>query len=707
MKKKFFARALALVTSLSLLSTVAFAAPVEFGEQYIDKDGSLLWHGNDDGTQTYDYYLANDVTLDKTLTIKDGANASIDLNGYTLSGNGNSSVIKVTGKDTSLTLDDKAEGAEYESGAGTGTITGGGGANVKNGGGLYIDNGASVTMNGGTISGNTVTEKGGGVYLENGATFTMNDGATIDDNTAGHTGGGVLVNNGYDGWDQSKFIMNGGTISNNTASGLNANNVMGGAGGGVGVFGTATKEEKTASVDIKGGTISGNKAEINGAGVWVSQSNASIAGVTISDNHAKNIQGSGSLWEGGGIYATGQTAQVTVADSKITGNTATRGGGIYAQQGATVTVKRSTVTQNTATVGGGLFNSGANVTVGSTNKLHDNIASTHSADIYSNCTNGGSIILYLADRMDATMNSGKPVTGWYRDGATRWGDSYYDEFVLTFEPGTKYGKGSILCLKAAHDEYFNVVYTDGNGSTLQSTEVENKTVGIPAFEGELPTREGYNFIGWGIDENTTIDLETGIVEGALTLVPVWEEIPTEPEQPETPEEPETPDVPETPEDPGVTIPDPDVPLAGGPDAGDTATIEDEETPLAGIVTLAEMLEELRQREEIAEVELPEDFRFIDHDYAQALYWALAENLVADTEEEPLDPDEIVTVGLMQKVLDSYVGVYKSYAGFVVAVEGESDELVMDLGDRLTAFYGELEQYETAAEAEAEAEAETK
>ena len=50
----------------------------------------------------------------------------------------------------------------------------------------------------------------------------------------------------------------------------------------------------------------------------------------------------------------------------------------------------------------------------------------------------------------------------------------------------------------------------------------------------------------------------------------------------------------------MAIPDPDVPLGGAPDA-DTVDIEDEEVPLAGIMSMAQLLEELRVREEIADV----------------------------------------------------------------------------------------------------------
>ena len=172
MRKHLFARALACVLSVSLLSTTAFAAPIAFDqESHVDADGSLLGHKNKGSEDlTYDYYLDSDVELDKTLVIQNGVDASINLNGHELSGNSESSVIKVTGE-ASLTLSDEkvpstedtdteaeADGDDAQTDE-TGKITGGG----KAGGGIYVDDNASVTMNGGEISGNNVSEKGGGV----------------------------------------------------------------------------------------------------------------------------------------------------------------------------------------------------------------------------------------------------------------------------------------------------------------------------------------------------------------------------------------------------------------------------------------------------------------------------------------------------------------------------------------------------------------
>ena len=85
----------------------------------------------------------------------------------------------------------------------------GGGVNL----GAYGASGATMTLEGGTISGNTASYNGGGVAVSTGD-FTMS-GGTIGGtklNTA-KIGGGVYV----DG-PNSNFIMTGGTISGNTAT---------------------------------------------------------------------------------------------------------------------------------------------------------------------------------------------------------------------------------------------------------------------------------------------------------------------------------------------------------------------------------------------------------------------------------------------------------------------------------------------------------
>jgi len=131
------------------------------------------------------------------------------------------------------------------------------------GGGVYI-NGDFTMRDNASVSGNTATGRygsGGGIYIFNAnRNFTMQTG-TISGNTATSHGGGVA----------GTLIMNGGTITGNTAS----------RGGGV-----------SGRVTMNDGVISGNTASDAGGGVF--SSSFTMRGGTISNNTA--------TFHGGGVY---------------------------------------------------------------------------------------------------------------------------------------------------------------------------------------------------------------------------------------------------------------------------------------------------------------------------------------------------------------------------------------------------------------------
>jgi TolB-like protein len=115
------------------------------------------------------------------------------------------------------------------------------GRSQNNGSLVYVNGGALIMNAGSTITGNINSNLGGGIFLGSG-TITMN-GGIISDNTAS-SGGGISVNTGT-------FTMNDGTISDNTANG---------SGGGVYL--------ERATFNMRGGTITGNTAGSRGGGVY-------------------------------------------------------------------------------------------------------------------------------------------------------------------------------------------------------------------------------------------------------------------------------------------------------------------------------------------------------------------------------------------------------------------------------------------------------
>ena len=161
-------------------------------------------------TETTTIQLTEDLTAPEqdgaSITIPEGKNITIDLNGKTLDRGlsekdpaANGSVIINTG---TLTIKDSSEGK-------TGTIKGG---NASYGGAI-VSNG-TTTLESGTISENTAIQ-GGGVY--NVGTFTMT-GGEITDNKASEYGGGIFA-------EEEKNIILGGTAcvrGNRTTSGDDA-----------------------------------------------------------------------------------------------------------------------------------------------------------------------------------------------------------------------------------------------------------------------------------------------------------------------------------------------------------------------------------------------------------------------------------------------------------------------------------------------------
>ncbi|MDR0386403.1 MAG: right-handed parallel beta-helix repeat-containing protein [Treponema sp.] len=194
-------------------------------------------------------------------------------------------------------------------------ILAGSGISADDARGVYVDTGSIFTINGGEISGNSITSalySGSGVRINNG-TLTMN-GGKISNNTitsSCNTGGsGVYLGNGT-------FTMNGGEISNN------ATIECSGKGGGVYVNG--------GTFIMNDGIISGNSVttstyEIDptvstgGGGVYVSVGTFTMNGGKILDNSTTSI--------GGGVAIRSGTFIMT--NGEILGNAAsTSGGGVY------------------------------------------------------------------------------------------------------------------------------------------------------------------------------------------------------------------------------------------------------------------------------------------------------------------------------------------------------------------------------------------
>ena len=162
---------------------------------------------------------------------------------------------------------------------------------------------ASFIMNNGTISDNTVSAGSGGIFiLANGKAF-MNDGL-ISGNT-GNCGGGVGTNDRY------------------------AEQNIGAAG--IRIEDWSTTYKVPAAFTMNGGTISGNKAIDCGGGVYVASNTVVLNAGQILNNTA--------LDQGGGIYVGTIPYVLHMYNAVIAENTASvLGGGIWSCPTGDVTI---------------------------------------------------------------------------------------------------------------------------------------------------------------------------------------------------------------------------------------------------------------------------------------------------------------------------------------------------------------------------------
>ena len=186
---------------------------------------------------------------------------------------------------------------------------------------IRVTEGASFTMNGGSICNNS-GQCGTAVYLTASsnaakARFTMNGGSLSNNESRSYTPnstptGAVFVK--Y----SAEFVLNDGTITGNCAHD--------GAGGGVAVMDELPTEEHGTAFTMNGGTISNNTASgyrCSGGGIYSCSNYVSLLGGRIENN---------SAYDGGGVYSEGNTEIYTtlhIENALITGNTADQGGGLW------------------------------------------------------------------------------------------------------------------------------------------------------------------------------------------------------------------------------------------------------------------------------------------------------------------------------------------------------------------------------------------
>ena len=503
------------------------------------------------------------------VTIKGGtiSGCTAENNGgglYAINSSTNSSTVNISGGTISGCTARNNGGGLYATNSSTNSsivnISGGiiSGCSASAGGGLYADN-SIVTINKGTISGcKAVNGYGGGLYVNN-STIEISDG-TIKGNEATFSGGGLYVvgstlniKKGGTISECTAAIEEGGglyaknssiTISGSTISGCKAWSSGKGNGGGLyadnstinisdgtisgcdGRWGGGLYAENSLTITITDSTISGCKAGAGG-GLCVVGSPLNINNGTISGCIASDTG------KGGGLYAENST--LTISGGTIKGNKAAYGGGVALVKSKVKVeepITNWTVVDNEAYktdtgsgyIGGGIYlESGSMDVSNGSNKIYNNTADGHGADICLT-DDTSSIKLPNAAGMGAKyLDSGIYIDGWYNDDNPRYTPS--ESGVPVKVDGAEPLKGALSLVasyKAVPVRTVTINANGGVGGSGSQTVQKGTTVTL-----EAPTKEGHLFKGWKDEKGNSYpageDGKVNItVNENMKLTAVWE-----------------------------------------------------------------------------------------------------------------------------------------------------------------------------------------
>ena len=478
--------------------------------------------------------LTADITI--TAGLKITRDVTVDLNGHVLryDETANPDSIFRVGAGT-LTLSDSRPQAEHEDKTlpAGGLITGGKGFKYDNGagqsynyygGGVYVETGASFVLAGGTIYACGVQSGanqafGGGIYAEGGS-VTMTGGAirncVLSANNSAN-GGGVYIYSG------ASFTMTGGVIA-----GCSAN-----TGGGI----LAAR----CTVQITGGHIENCKASERGGGLSVSDHTngpVSVLDAVISGCEAKR---------GGGVALIGFAELELGENARITGCKATNGAAIYMDLEATPTVNypgcflyaNGGQVEGTVYVGGNKIGTKNNYfnSVKATNAIDhtdEKPTTVFTGDVYCEGDIRGGIFHGSVTVTDSNGNMGP---AWEKFCSNLSGGTFYGPVTTEchVSGGTYYGgltmeknaklSGQPMNTGTVINDKTNIPNPNGTPVTViykdGSDEYAKQIVqtGEKAIEPDVPSRQGYQFTDWYLDD-TKYDFDTAVT-GNMTLTAKW------------------------------------------------------------------------------------------------------------------------------------------------------------------------------------------
>jgi len=367
------------------------------------------WTKTDSLPTDGNYYLTKDVTLKAHTNVTTGLELILCLNGKTV--NVAEDAAASTARhfriaDGKVTLTDctaHMEGENYVSGK----LTGGKTSSVYlyRNGGTHDSNLSVFNMYGGTITGNTSAVDGlaGAVQIQNG-TFNMY-GGKISGNTAKLGEGKTAANSRGHGGAISLYSWTTGGLTNPTAFNMHGGEISGNTAakndaGTIGGYGGGIYAfGANAKVTIYDGVIKNNTAQKGST-----TTNGGGGGIYLEGSGAVlkteggKITGNSADMEGGAIRTLGGTH--TIKDVEISGNTAGYGSAINLSNSATVTLDGATITANNATKDFGAVhapNNSSHVKITGNTKVYGNTVNTVAANVFLRNVTTGQPIIELLD----------------------------------------------------------------------------------------------------------------------------------------------------------------------------------------------------------------------------------------------------------------------------------------------------------------------
>ena len=383
---------------------------------------------------------------------------------------------------------------------------------AKNGGAFFSTTGGTINMTGGTISGNKATQSnndagGGAIYMRGNGKIDISGSAEITGNSSSLDGGAILM-----GWGEIN-ISGSAKINSNTAS------RWGGA------ICLRQDSNQSTTLNMRGGEISGNKANS----------------------------------EGGAVHVLDKQCQFFLYDGKITGNTSGDGGAIYLnQEPSWLIMQGGEISGNTATGNGGgvyIYRSGSVCQLYS-GKIENNKASGNGGGIYINPSNSGQLKVGNKPIVQNNTVSGKANNVYLPSGKTltieigmskgasigvttanirypvAFSNNYKKDYANYFfaddaNAHVEYKDDQKLYLVSGAVARPLTVTFDPNGGTLaEADKTKSLMTGEPYGTLPVPSYEGYDFAGWYTEQNggTKIESDTTVtVAGTQTLYAHWTE----------------------------------------------------------------------------------------------------------------------------------------------------------------------------------------